>query len=123
MSNDLQARLHSENAGLKVSTKHPKNTLYINIHFADPTKTNVINNEFINFFPNMKQIDINSNVIRLTITNNYIKKTKEFAVTQTIKTIREHINAISVTKPSITRRNNNNIVMQLPSLKSDDVNH
>jgi len=121
MSDDLQARLRSENAGLEVSAEHPKDALYVDIRFADPTKTNVINDEFMSFFPSMKQVDMGSGVIRLTMTGDYIKETKEFAVTQAIETIRERIDAIGVAEPSVTRRGDNGIVVQLPGLKSDDV--
>jgi len=75
----------------------------------------------MSFFPSMKQVDMGSGVIRLTMTGDYIKETKEFAVTQAIETIRERIDAIGVAEPSVTRRGDNGIVVQLPGLKSDDV--
>lgn len=121
MSDDLQDRLRSENPGIEVTAEHPKDATYVDIRFADASKTSVIDDEFMSFFPSMTQVDMGSGVIRLTMTSDYIKETKEFAVTQAIETIRERIDAIGVAEPSVTRRGDNGIVVQLPGLKSDDV--
>lgn len=121
MADDIGARLENENSGLEVTTEHPKEALYVDIRFKDATKTGVINEEFMNFFPSMSQVDMGSGVVRVTMTAAYIKETKEFAVTQAIETIRERIDALGVAEPSVTRQGENGIVVQLPGLKSDDV--
>lgn len=121
MSSDFEVRLENENEGLDVSTEHPKEANYIDIQFQDPSQVDLIDDEFISFFPSLTQTDMGSGVVRMTMTDDYIKETKEFAVTQAIETIRERIDALGVAEPSVTRRGENGIVVQLPGLKSDDV--
>lgn len=118
---DMQARLESKSPGISVRAEHPADTVYINLHFEDSSQTQLIDDEFMDFFPSMNETDMGDGVIRLTMTNDYIKETKEFAVTQAIETIRERIDAIGVAEPSVTRRGEDGIVVQLPGLKSDDV--
>ncbi|AWV89548.1 protein translocase subunit SecD [Bradymonas sediminis] len=121
MSDDLEARLEGENSGVEVTTEHPKNTNYVDIRFKDPSNTTLITDDFMSFFPSMTQVDMGSGVVRVTMTDDYIKETKEFAVTQAVETIRERIDALGVAEPSVTRQGQNGIVVQLPGLKADDV--
>lgn len=118
---DLQARMKADHPDVKVTVTHPPNALYVDVQFADTTKTDLIDNKFMEMFTNLTRTDMGGGVVRLSMTNDYIKETKSFAVTQAIETIRERINAIGVAEPSVTRRGDNGIVVQLPGLKAEDV--
>jgi preprotein translocase subunit SecD len=121
MATDIQTRLREENEGLQVVATHPQGEYFVNVEFADPANAELIDDEFMTFFTNLEEVDMGEGVVRLVMTDEYVEETKGFAVSQAIETIRERINALGVAEPSVTRRGENGIVVQLPGLKADDV--
>ncbi len=57
------------------------------------------------------------NVYIIRFTKQYLKKSKESAVSQAIETIRGRVDALGVSEPSISKYGDTQIVIQLPGLK------
>lgn len=120
MAVDVKSRIESDAPGTEVKVVHPKGELYFNLEFADPEKKSVVTNEFMDFFPSLKRIDLGRAGLRLEMDRAYIDETKGFAVTQAIETIRSRIDSLGVSEPSITRQGASDIVVQLPGLREED---
>jgi preprotein translocase subunit SecD len=121
MARDIKSRVESREETAQVQVTHPEGEFYIDVSFSDPAKMSVIDEDFMSYFTNLQQTEMGGGVMRLSMTEDYIEETKKFAVQQAIETIRERINALGVSEPSITRRGESDIVVQLPGLKEDDV--
>lgn len=120
MAVDVKSRIETDAPGTEVKVVHPKGELYFNLEFADPEKKSVVTNEFMDFFPSLKRIDLGRAGLRLEMDRAYIDETKGFAVTQAIETIRSRIDSLGVSEPSITRQGASDIVVQLPGLREED---
>lgn len=121
MARDVRTRLLDADEGLNVEVTHPEGEFFIDVQFADATKTSLIDEDFMSYFTNLQEAEMGSGAVRLSMTEDYIEQTKKFAVQQAIETIRQRVNALGVAEPSITRRGESDIVVQLPGLKEDDV--
>jgi preprotein translocase subunit SecD len=121
MARDVKARVEDRDETVQVDVNHPEGEFYIDVNFADPANMTVINEDFMTYFTNLQQAEMGGGVVRLSMTEEYIDETKGFAVQQAIETIRQRVNALGVSEPSITRRGESDIVVQLPGLKEDDV--
>jgi preprotein translocase subunit SecD len=121
MVRDIESRLLEKDAKLEVTVKHPQNQTYIEVTFADATKGALINDDFMNFFTNLKKVEMGGGVYQLVMEETYIDETKKFAVEQALETIRQRVDGLGIAEPSITRRGESDIVVQLPGLKEKDV--
>ncbi|MEZ4460376.1 MAG: hypothetical protein R3E66_11755 [bacterium] len=121
MARDLETRLTEKNPGMGVTVKHPFEADYIEVNFTNPADKEKLDDDIMGFFQSLKKVEMQGGMFHLTVDENYIKETKEFAVQQGIETIRERIDALGVSEPSITRQGTSDIVVQLPGLKEDDV--
>jgi preprotein translocase subunit SecD len=54
----------------------------------------------------------------LTLTAEDIEKTKDFAVSQVVETIRNRLDQFGLSEPSVTRQGDTDIVVQLPGIKT-----
>ncbi|MFW5966342.1 MAG: hypothetical protein ACOCV2_02435, partial [Persicimonas sp.] len=118
---DIEGRLKDEGDDVEVEVDHPSGETHINIDFADAEDRSLIDDDFMSYFSNFEQSDRGESRVRLAMTEDYLEETREFALEQAIETIRERVDALGVAEPSITRRGESDIVVQLPGLKSDDV--
>lgn len=57
-----------------------------------------------------------SGAVRLEMDQSYIDETRQYAVEQAIETIRKRIDTMGVAEPSISRRGDSDIIVQLPGL-------
>ncbi|QDG54536.1 protein translocase subunit SecD [Persicimonas caeni] len=121
MARDVRARLVDDEPGLNVEVTHPEGEFFIDVQFADETKTALIDEDFMSYLTNLQETEMGGGMVRLTMNEEYIEETKKFAVQQAIETIRQRVNALGVAEPSITRRGESDIVVQLPGLKENDV--
>lgn len=121
MARDLETRLTEKYPGVAVTVKHDPDADYIEVDFANPADKIKLDDDVMSFFQSLKKVEMQGGVFHLTVDEDYVKETKEFAIQQGIETIRERIDALGVSEPSITRQGNSDIVVQLPGLKEDDV--
>ena len=120
MAQDVETRLTDTKEGLQVDVKHPDGTYYIKVAFANESDRNLIDTDFMANFTNVEEVGKGEGVVHLEMTDDYIEQTEKFAVKQAIETIRQRVNSLGVTEPSITRRGRSDIVVQLPGLKEED---
>jgi preprotein translocase subunit SecD len=121
MARDIKTRLEDREDTAQVTVDHPEGEFYIDASFADPANVSLINEDFMTYFTNLQHTEMGGSRVRLSMTEEYIDETKKFVVQQAIETIRERVNALGVAEPSITRRGESDIVVQLPGLKENDV--
>ena len=124
MANDIDKRLRSKDKAMKVAVEHPENEFYVDVTFTgdDVAKADkLINDDFMGLFTSLRRDKIGDGRYRLAMDELYVDETKGFAVEQAIETIRQRIDELGVAEPSITRRGQSDIVVQLPGLKEKDV--
>lgn len=121
MVRDVSKRLKAKDEQLQVEVTHPDESKYIELVFKDAEKSALINEDFMRSFPNLRSSRTSDNSFHLIMDESYIEQTKGFAVQQAIETIRQRVDALGVAEPSITRRGESDIVIQMPGLKEDDV--
>ncbi len=134
MKDDFKARVKDQHPDVGVEVNHEEGDYFIRatFDFSDTTieedgETRQKNmgdvltqDDMMSYFPNLDRIDEGGNTVRLQMSDEYIDETKKFVVEQAIETIRERVNSLGVTEPSITRRGQSDIVVQLPGLGEDD---
>ncbi len=121
MVRDITKRLKAKDEQLDFSVKHPEGENYIEVTFKDAAKVELLNDKFMEAFGNLDKTEVGAGKIQLVMGSEYIDETKKFAVQQAIETIRQRVDALGVAEPSITRRGESDIVVQMPGLKEDDV--
>lgn len=124
MASDIEKRLKSKDKTLKVGVEHPESEFYVDVTFTgdDASKADkLLNDDFMGLFTSLRRDKIGDGKFRLAMDDAYVDETKGFAVEQAIETIRQRIDALGVSEPSITRRGKSDIVVQLPGLKEKDV--
>jgi preprotein translocase subunit SecD len=105
---------HPDAQGVVVERVEGEHALTISAEGADPS-TLITRDQM--FSMNLVQSSDGSNRIRLDIDPAYIDETRQYAVTQAIETIRKRIDSSGVVDPSITRRGDSDIIVQLPGLQ------
>lgn len=120
MARDFETRLKEAEEGVDVTVVHEYGDDYITVTFADPEKKSLVDEDMMSFFQSLTKVD-EGDGFRLSIDQEYVEQTKEFAIQQAIETIRQRVDALGVSEPSIVRQGKSDIVVQLPGLKEDDV--
>ncbi len=121
MVRDIETRLQEKDSKLEVKVRHPEATSYIDVTFTDASKGALLNDDFMGYFTNLKKVDMGGGAFQLVMGDEYIEETKKFAVEQALETIRQRVDGLGIAEPSITRRGESDIVVQLPGLKEKDV--
>lgn len=121
MAVDLETRLKNRNEGLDVTVTHDYGDQFIIVDFANPEDTEKLDEDVMSYFTSLKQVEMGGGKFNLSVDEEYITETKDFALQQAIETIRQRVDALGVAEPSITRQGTSDIVVQLPGLKEDDV--
>jgi preprotein translocase subunit SecD len=57
--------------------------------------------------------------VKLSLNAAYVEETRSYALNQAIETIRKRIDALGVAEPSISRRGDADIIVQLPGLSEE----
>jgi preprotein translocase subunit SecD len=134
MARDMEARISEDHPDVDIEAKHPEGKYFVRLIFDFEGATvetesgetrpkdvsDVLTQDYMSYFPNLNRIDEGGNKVRLQMGDDYIDETKKFAVKQAIETIRQRVNALGVKEPSITRRGQTDIVVQLPGLGEND---
>jgi len=117
---DVRERLTDEEAGIAPTVDHPKGENYIRVEFKDANANDHIDSDFMAYYQNFEKVSQGGGVIDLQMTDEQIQTIKQDSVEQAVQTIRDRVNALGVTEPSIARRGASNIVVQLPGLGEED---
>jgi preprotein translocase subunit SecD len=118
---DVETRLEKRGDDVQVEVEHPQGEMFVDIKFSNSANMSLIDEDFLSYFPSLNETQLGGSHVRLVADDEYIEETKSFAVTQAIETIRQRVDALGVAEPSITRRGESDIVVQLPGLREDDV--
>ena len=121
MSEDIKRALLAKQSDLDISVAHPKDELFVSVKFNQPGQATLLNDEFMNKFPNLTKQEVGTGEFELRMGEQEIEQLQNNAVAQTVQTIRQRVNGLGVAEPSITRRGTSDIVVQLPGLKEKDV--
>ena len=68
------------------------------------------------FTMNLNASQLDGNTVRLVVDSAFIEQTQAYAIEQAISTIEARVNDKGVAEPSITRRGDTDIIVQLPGL-------
>ena len=117
----VETRLKEKDESLQVDTDHEEGTDTIEVRFADPSKGELLTEDFMNSFPTLQRVKLSDGVFELRMRPEDVETIKSNAVTQAVQVIRNRVNGLGVAEPSITRRGTSDIVVQLPGLKEEDV--
>lgn len=121
-TNDIEARLKEKQENLDVSVTHEYGINHIVVKFANAADGGLLDDDLMSYYQSsLKKVDVGGGEFHLVMDDEYVDETKEYAITQAIETIRQRVDALGVSEPSITRRGQSDIVVQLPGLKEDDV--
>ncbi len=116
---DLTRRLKDKDPTAKFTTsREGLGTVYVK--FEDKSKVALLDEDMLNYFPNMLRSDMPDGQVRLDMDQQYIEQTQDYAIEQAIGTIRERVDALGVAEPDIKKSGKNDIVVQLPGLGDQD---
>jgi len=121
MAQDVETGILDRDDSVDVEVEHPDDTYRIEIDFDDPAKIReILDADFMANYTNLEKVPKSDGVVYFEMTEDYVDETKKFAIKQAVETIRERVNSLGVTEPSITRRGESDIVVQLPGLEEED---
>ena len=118
---DIEARLEEREKGVDVEATNPGDGYKLFVEFGNASNTELVNDDFMTYYTNLERKKVGSNKLQLTMPEDYLQETRKLVIQQAVQTIRQRVNALGVTEPSITRKGQTDIVVQLPGLKDDDV--
>ena len=105
---------HPDAAGVQVERIGDEHALLITSEAVDPTT--LIDNDRL-FDMRLIQAGNSATTLRLDLDSEFVEQTRQYAIAQAIETIRKRIDASGVVEPSITRRGESDIIVQLPGLQ------
>ena len=73
------------------------------------------------FLPSYQVLGVDGNEVTITMTDAAKKEFRDSAIAQAKETIERRINAFGVAESSITKRGDNQLVIQLPGVKEEDI--
>lgn len=120
----VEAKIKSTALGLKYYAE--KNDILIDALKIEPNKFNflLIDKEakakLDEYFKKDAGLAVSysGEIIEVSLTQKEIAATKEFAVSQAVETIRNRLDLFGLAEPSVTRSGTDNIIVELPGVKS-----
>ena len=108
---------------IKVKAKPGKDgDLKIRIEFASEADTDKLDANFMaQFLPGYQVVETDGNAVIIDMTDDAVKEFQDSAIAQAKETIERRINAFGVAESSITKRGENQLVIQLPGVKEEDI--
>jgi preprotein translocase subunit SecD len=94
----------------------------IDLKFKDPNDAKKLDHEFLkDYRKNLyeESRDAAKGVVKLRIDQDYVEELRDYAVRQGVETIRNRVDKLAVSEPTIIRKAND-IIVELPGLKPDD---
>ncbi len=121
LSSDIEERLHREKhvKDLRVDRNGRDEIL---LTFKDPADAKKLDREFLkDYRKNLYEEgrDPTAGTVKLRIDQDYVEELRDYAVRQGVETIRNRVDKLAVSEPTIIRKGNN-IIVELPGLKPDD---
>src|SRR3954454_1308896 len=121
LSSDIEERLHRDKhvKELKVDRIGRDEIVFA---FKDPSDAKKLDREFLkDYRKNLyeESRDAAKGEVKLRIDQDYVEELRDYAVRQGVETIRNRVDKLAVSEPTIIRKGND-IVVELPGLKPDD---
>ncbi len=132
MARDVEARLEDKELEGAFEVTHQEGDFVVRVDFDNPADRSAIDNDFMANYAggaaaggggrsaSFEKSTEGDSVVKLVMPEEYRKNFKDDAIEQAIDTIRDRVNSLGVTEPSITRRGQSSIVVQLPGLDQED---
>ncbi|MDB4968405.1 MAG: protein-export rane protein SecD [Myxococcales bacterium] len=121
LSGDLEERLRRDKhvKDVKVDRAGRDEIIFT---FKDPNEAKKLDREFLkDYRKNLyeESRDLAKGEVKLRIDQDYVDELRDYAVRQGVETIRNRVDKLAVSEPTIIRKGND-IVVELPGLKPDD---
>jgi preprotein translocase subunit SecD len=121
LSGDLEERLRRDKHVKDVKADRNGRDEII-LTFKDPNDAKKLDREFLkDYRKNLyeESRDAVKGVVKLRIDQDYVEELRDYAVRQGVETIRNRVDKLAVSEPTIIRKGND-IIVELPGLKPDD---
>ncbi|MGZ3427035.1 MAG: hypothetical protein ACXVCV_10325 [Polyangia bacterium] len=121
LSSDIEERLRRDKHVKEVRADRAGRDEII-LAFKDPNDAKKLDREFLkDYRKNLyeESRDPAAGTVKLRIDQDYIEELRDYAVRQGVETIRNRVDKLAVSEPTIIRKGND-IVVELPGLKPDD---
>ena len=119
LADSLQASLTEEKIPFE-KIDRPRGTASLKLVITPQTDMDKLTPYLRKNFPNLDIVNRAQDVYELEISEVYRDEVKRLAVEQTIKTLRNRADQFGVTEPTIARRGESNILIQLPGVKDPE---
>lgn len=121
LSSDIEERLKKDKhvKDVKVDRNGRDEMVFT---FKDPADAKKLDREFLkDYRKNLyeESRDAAAGVVKLRIDQDYVEELRDYAVRQGVETIRNRVDKLAVSEPTIIRKGND-IVVELPGLKPED---
>ena len=92
------------------------------LNFKNPADAKKVDHEFLkeyqkNLYEDSR--DAQKGIVKLRIDQDYVEELRDYAVRQGVETIRNRVDKLAVSEPTIIRKGND-IIVELPGLKPED---
>src|SRR3954451_11803193 len=121
LSGDIEERLRKDKHVKEVHADRAGRDEII-LNFKDPADAKKLDREFLkDYRKNLyeESRDAAAGSVKLRIDQDYVEELRDYAVRQGVETIRNRVDKLAVSEPTIIRKGSD-IVVELPGLKPDD---
>jgi preprotein translocase subunit SecD len=121
LASDIEEKLHRDKKVKDLSIdRNGRDEIVLN--FKNPDDAKKLDREFLkdyrkNLYEDSR--DPAKGQVKLRIDQDYVQELRDYAVTQGVETIRNRVDKLAVSEPTIIRKGTN-IIVELPGLKPDD---
>jgi preprotein translocase subunit SecD len=123
LASDIEEKLHRDKKIKDVTVERPTGSRdEIVLTFKNPDDAKKLDREFLkdyrrNLYEDSR--DAAKGEVKLRIDQDYVDQLRDYAVTQGVETIRNRVDKLAVSEPTIIRKKTN-IIVELPGLKPED---
>jgi preprotein translocase subunit SecD len=122
LATDVEDRLHKKTPNVKVDRAGRDEIIFT---FKNPADAKFLDRDLLKEFRNRlyeESRDAAAGVVKLRIDQDYVEEQRDYAVRQGVETIRNRVDKMAVSEPTIIRKGTD-IIVELPGLKPDDFEH
>ncbi len=119
LADSLQAGLTEEGLPFE-KIERPRGTAIIKVVLKPATDMDRLTPYLRKYYGNLDIVSRDQALYELELSDGYKDEVKRLAVEQTIKTLRNRADQFGVTEPTIARRGESNILIQLPGVKDPE---
>lgn len=129
----LDTRISQVESSLKVALDGMEGDLTVQKYMKDKLKIAYENSEagakvaealkddFKGYFSNLKDVDFSQREVTLNFDTNFLKMVYSRAIDQSVLVIRNRIDTLGLTQPSVSKSGSNRIIVQLPGVKDPEL--